>query len=101
LREGVAVDDFMSPDRIVAGIDSKRAREGMTRLYEPVALNGAQMFFTTFESAEVIKYAANSLLAARIAYIDEIADFCEKTGANIRDVAKGVGMDSRIGNKFL
>ncbi|MDE3060313.1 MAG: UDP-glucose/GDP-mannose dehydrogenase family protein [Pseudomonadota bacterium] len=101
LREGMAVEDFMSPDRIVAGVDSRRAREGMTRLYEPVCLNGAQMFFTTFESAEVIKYTANSLLAARIAYINEIADFCEKTGANVRDVAKGVGMDHRIGNKFL
>ncbi|MDE3015987.1 MAG: UDP-glucose/GDP-mannose dehydrogenase family protein [Pseudomonadota bacterium] len=101
LREGVAIEDFMSPDRIVAGVDSRRAKDGMTRLYEPVALNGAQMFFTTYESAEVIKYAANSLLAARIAFIDEIADFCEKTGANIRDVSKGVGMDQRIGNHFL
>ncbi len=101
LREGVAIEDFMSPDRIVVGIDSKRAREGMARLYEPIALNGAQLFFTTFESAEMIKYAANSLLAARISFIDEIADFCEKTGANVRDVAKGIGLDSRIGDKFL
>jgi len=101
LREGMAVEDFMSPDRIVAGVDSKRARDRMAKLYEPVCLNGAQMFFTTYESAEVIKYAANSLLAARIAYINEIADFCEKTGANVRDVAKGVGMDHRIGSKFL
>jgi len=101
LREGVAVEDFMSPDRIVAGVDSKRARDMMAKLYEPVCLNGAQMFFTTYESAEVIKYTANSLLAARIAYINEIADFCERTGANVRDVAKGVGMDHRIGSKFL
>lgn len=101
LREGMAIEDFMSPDRIVAGVDSPRARDVITRLYEPVCLNGAQMFLTTPESAEVIKYAANSLLAARISFINEIADFCEKTGANIRDVAKGVGMDHRIGDKFL
>ncbi len=101
LREGLAIEDFMSPDRIVAGVDSKRAREVMSKLYEPVCLNGAHMFFTTFESAETIKYAANSLLAARIAYINEIADICEKVGANVRDVAKGVGMDHRIGDKFL
>lgn len=101
LREGMAVEDFMSPDRIVGGVDSKRARDWMTKLYEPVCLNGAPMFFTTLESAEVIKYTANSLLAARIAYINEIADFCEKIGANVRDVAKGVGLDHRIGNKFL
>ena len=101
LREGLAVEDFMSPDRIVAGIDSKRASVWMTRLYEPVCLNGAQMFFTTFESAEMIKYAANCMLAMRISFINEIADFCEKTGANVRDVSKGVGMDHRIGSKFL
>jgi len=101
LREGLAIEDFMSPDRVVAGVDSKRAREGIAKLYAPVCLNGAHMFFTTFESAEVIKYTANSLLAARIAFINEIADFCEKTGANIRDVSKGIGMDHRIGDKFL
>ena len=101
LREGVAIEDFMSPDRIVAGIDSKRARDNMARLYEPITLDGVPMFFTTFESAEMIKYAANSLLAARISFIDEIADFCEKTGANVRDVAKGIGLDGRIGDKFL
>lgn len=101
LREGLAIEDFMSSDRVVAGIDSKRAKEVVTKLYEPICLNGSQMFFTTFESAEMIKYAANSLLAARVAYINEIADLCEKTGANIRDVSKGVGMDHRIGDKFL
>ena len=101
LREGVAVDDFMSPERIVAGVDSKRAKEMVSKLYEPICLNGAKLFFTTFESAETIKYVTNSMLAARIAIINEVADFCEKTGANIRDVAKGVGMDYRIGTKFL
>lgn len=101
LREGVAIEDFMSPERIVAGIDSKRAKDMISKLYEPICLNGAQLFFTTFESAEIIKYSTNSLLATRIAFINEIADFCEKTGANIRDVAKGIGMDYRIGTKFL
>ncbi|MEZ5690367.1 MAG: UDP-glucose/GDP-mannose dehydrogenase family protein [Rickettsiales bacterium] len=101
LREGVAIEDFMSPDRIVVGVDSKRARNLMNRIYEPICLNGAKILFTTFESAEMIKYASNSLLATRIAFINEMADLCEKTGANIRDVARGVGLDSRIGDKFL
>jgi UDPglucose 6-dehydrogenase len=101
LREGSAIKDFMSPDRIVAGIDSKRAREQLNKIYEPICLNGAKIIFTTFESAEMIKYAANSLLATRIAFINEIADLCEKTGANIRDVSRGVGLDHRIGDKFL
>ena len=101
LREGAAVEDFMSPERIVAGVDSKRAQDMLAKLYEPICLNGAKLFFTTFESAETIKYVTNSMLATRIALINEVADFCEKTGANIRDVAKGVGMDYRIGEKFL
>jgi len=101
LREGSAIKDFMSPDRIVAGVDSKRARDLLYKLYEPICMNGAKMIFTSFESAEMIKYAANSLLATRIAFINEIADLCEKTGANIRDVSRGVGLDSRIGDKFL
>jgi UDPglucose 6-dehydrogenase len=101
LREGTAIKDFMSPDRIVAGVDSKRAHDCLNKIYEPICLNGAKILFTTFESAEMIKYASNSLLATRIAFINEIADLCEKTGANIRDVARGVGLDSRIGDKFL
>ncbi len=101
LREGNAIEDFMSPDRIVVGVDSKRARELMHKLYEPICMNGAKLIFTSFESAEMIKYASNSLLATRIAFINEIADLCEKTGANIRDVARGVGLDKRIGDKFL
>jgi len=101
LREGSAIKDFMSPDRIVVGIDAKRAKEKMLRLYEPICLNGAQVFFTTYESAELIKYASNCMLAARVAFINEMADICEKTGANIRDVARGIGMDNRIGDKFL
>ncbi len=101
LREGSAVEDFMSPDRIVVGIDSNRAKDVLAKLYEPICLNGAKLIFTTFESAEMIKYAANAMLAMRIAFINEVADLCEKTGANIRDVAKGIGLDSRIGDKFL
>jgi len=101
LRQGAAVEDFMTPDQIIAGVDSKRAKEIISKLYEPVCLNGAKVFFTTFESAETIKYVTNSILATRIAIINEIANFCEKTGANIRDVSKGVGLDHRIGQKFL
>jgi UDPglucose 6-dehydrogenase len=101
LREGAAIKDFMSPDRIVVGLDARRPREVMERLYAPTTINGAQLFFTTFESAEMIKYAANCMLAARVAFINEMADICEKTGANIRDVARGIGMDSRIGSQFL
>lgn len=101
LREGTAIKDFMAPDRIVCGINSKRAREHLNKLYEPICLNGTEILFTTFESAETIKYTANSMLAIRIAFINEIADLCEKTGANIRDVARGVGLDKRIGDKFL
>lgn len=101
LREGSAIKDFMNPDRIVAGVDSKRAKDTITRLYEPIRLNGAQLLITTFESAEMIKYTANSMLAMRIAFINEVADLCEKTGANIRDVSQGVGLDKRIGSKFL
>lgn len=101
LREGAAIEDFMAPDRIVIGTDSKRAREVIKQLYKPICLNGAPLMFTTFESAELIKYGANSLLAIKIAFINEIADICEKTGANVRDVARGIGLDSRIGEKFL
>ncbi|MFW0776770.1 MAG: UDP-glucose dehydrogenase family protein [Rickettsiales bacterium] len=101
LREGNAIKDFMTPDRIVVGIDSKRVCETMQKLYAPICLNGAQLFFTTFESAELIKYASNCMLASRVAFINEMANICEKTGANIRDVARGIGMDERIGDKFL
>ena len=101
LREGSAIKDFMTPDRIVVGIDSKRVCAAIQKLYAPICLNGTQLFFTTFESAELIKYAANCMLASRVAFINEMADICEKTGANIRDVARGIGMDARIGEKFL
>lgn len=101
LREGAAIKDFMTPDRIVVGVDSKRAKDIIFRLYEPICLNGAQLVVTTFESAEMIKYTANAMLAMRIAFINEVADLCEMTSANIRDVIRGVGLDKRIGEKFL
>jgi len=101
LREGVAINDFMKPDRVVIGLDSKRAREVMQKLYAPICVDNIPLMVTSFESAELIKYAANSLLATKIAFINEMADVCERTGANIRDVARGIGLDHRIGDKFL
>ncbi len=101
LREGSAINDFMKPDRVVIGVDSKRAQEVMSRLYAPVCVDNIPLLCVSLESAEMIKYAANSFLATKIAFINEISDICEKTGANIRDVARGIGMDKRIGDKFL
>lgn len=98
LREGSAIGDFMQPDRIVCGVSSEHARTVMERLYAPL---NTTVFFTTPESSEMVKYAANDLLATRIAYINEIADICEKVGANVVDVAHGIGMDKRIGPHFL
>jgi UDPglucose 6-dehydrogenase len=101
LRQGAAIKDFMAPDRIVVGVATKQAAELMQRLYDPICLNGSPLFVTTYESSELIKYASNTLLATKVAFINEIADVCEKIGANVRDVARGVGMDKRIGGKFL
>jgi len=101
LREGVAINDFMKPDRVVIGLDSTRAKEVMGKLYAPICVDNIPLMVTSFESAELIKYSANSLLATKIAFINEMADVCEKTGANIRDVARGIGLDHRIGDKFL
>lgn len=101
LREGSAVKDFMHPDRVVIGVDSREAREALETLYAPICGEGAQVFATTFESAEMIKYASNGFLATKIAFINEMSDICEKVGANVRDVAAGMGMDKRIGPLFL
>ncbi len=101
LREGSAVEDFMRPDRIVVGSDSERAAGVMDRIYRPLFLNRTPILHTSRETAEVIKYATNSFLATKIAFINEIADFCERTGANVQDVARGIGLDGRIGDKFL
>lgn len=101
LKEGAAIKDFMMPDRVVVGTRSERARKIMSRLYKPFMLSGERMIFTDIRSAEMIKYAANSMLATRISFINEIAALCEKVGADVNMVRKGIGADSRIGKKFL
>ena len=101
LREGAAIEDFMRPDRIVIGCENVRAREVMAEVYRPLYLRETPIVFTTLETAEMIKYAANAFLATKITFINEIADLCERTGANVQDVAKGIGLDGRIGPKFL
>jgi UDPglucose 6-dehydrogenase len=101
LREGSAIGDFMRPDRVVIGSDSERARAVMRALYRPLYLLETPMLFTEIETAELIKYAANAFLATKITFINEIADLCERVGADVQDVATGVGLDGRIGRKFL
>jgi UDPglucose 6-dehydrogenase len=101
LREGSAITDFMRPDRVVVGTDSERAREVLRRLYRPLYLIEAPIVFTGLETAELIKYAANGFLAMKITFINEMADLCEKIGADVNDVARGIGLDGRIGRKFL
>lgn len=101
LREGSAIGDFMRPDRVVIGAETEQARAVMRELYRPLFLNETPILFTTIETAELTKYAANSFLAAKISFINEIADLCEKVGADVQDVAKGIGLDGRIGRKFL
>lgn len=101
LKEGAAIEDFMRPDRVVVGVDSDRAKEIMTRLYRPFMLTNDRMIFTDIPSAEMIKYAANSMLATRISFMNDIANLCELVGANVNMVRKGIGSDSRIGTKFL
>jgi len=101
LREGSAIGDFMRPDRIVIGTDSERAREVLRRLYRPLYLIEAPILFTNLETAELTKYAANSFLAMKVTFINEMADLCEKVGADVHDVARGIGLDGRIGRKFL
>jgi UDPglucose 6-dehydrogenase len=101
LREGAAIEDFMRPDRIVVGVESDRARAVMAELYRPLFLRETPLVSTGLESAEMIKYAANAFLAVKITFINEIADLCEKTGADVQQVAKGIGLDGRIGSKFL
>lgn len=101
LREGSAIEDFKRPDRIVVGLEDERAREVMTDVYRPLYLNQAPLMFTRRRTAELIKYAGNAFLAMKITFINEIADLCERTGANVQDVARGIGMDNRIGSKFL
>ena len=101
LREGAAIDDFMRPDRVVVGVESPAAQKVMSDVYRPLFLREFPIVFTGLESAEMIKYAANAFLAVKITFINEIAALCERVGADIKDVAKGMGLDGRIGNKFL
>ncbi|KJV10229.1 UDP-glucose 6-dehydrogenase [Elstera litoralis] len=101
LREGSAISDFMRPDRVVIGARTEKAREVMRNLYRPLYLIETPIVFTSVETSELIKYAANTFLAAKITFINEIADLCEKLGADVHDVAKGIGLDGRIGKKFL
>ena len=101
LREGAAIDDFMRPDRVVVGVETERAAAVMEDIYRPLFLRDFPIVTTDLESAEMIKYAANAFLATKITFINEIAALCEKTGADVREVSKGMGLDGRIGNKFL
>jgi UDPglucose 6-dehydrogenase len=101
LREGAAIEDFMKPDRVVIGVESERARDVMAAVYRPLNLIQTPMVFTNIETAEVTKYAGNAFLATKITFINEIADLCEKVGADVHDVARGIGLDGRIGRKFL
>ena len=101
LKEGAAIKDFMSPDRVVVGTESDKAREVMTRLYRPLMLQNFRVIFMDIPSAEMTKYAANAMLATRISFMNDIANLCERVGANVDSVRKGIGTDSRIGSKFL
>ena len=101
LREGAAIDDFMKPDRVVVGVESDRARAVMGEVYRPLYLRDFSVIYTGLETAEMIKYAANAFLATKISFINEVAALCERVGADVKDVSKGIGLDGRIGNKFL
>ena len=101
LREGSALEDFRRPDRVVVGCDSERARAAMREVYRPLFLNETPILFTSRETSELIKYAANAFLATKITFINEMADICEKVGGDVQDVARGIGLDGRIGKKFL
>ena len=101
LREGSAIEDFRRPDRVVVGCDTERAREVMREVYRPLYINETPMLFTSRETSELIKYAANAFLATKITFINEMASLCEKVGGDVQDVARGIGLDGRIGGKFL
>src|SRR5690606_10006543 len=99
--EGAAISDFKRPDRIVVGTDDPRARQVMNEIYRPLYINASPMMFTSRRTAELIKYAGNAFLAMKITFINEIAELCEKVGADVQEVARGIGADNRIGAKFL
>ncbi|URQ75541.1 MAG: UDP-glucose/GDP-mannose dehydrogenase family protein [Candidatus Ochrobactrum gambitense] len=101
LREGSAIEDFMRPDRVVVGVEDESGKAAMQRLYRPLYLRETPMVVTSLENAEIIKYAANAFLAMKVTFINQVADLCEKTGGNVQEVARAIGMDNRIGSKFL
>ena len=101
LREGAAIADFKHPDRILVGAEDDRAREALAEIYRPLFLNRAPLLFTSRRTAELTKYAANAFLATKISFINEMADLCEAVGADVQDLARGIGLDNRIGPKFL
>ena len=101
LREGQAIRDFMNPDRVIIGVDSEKAKQLMMQLYRPIERTGKPIYFTTIQSAELIKHASNAMLATRISFMNELSHLCEKVGADIKEVAKGMGLDNRIGPRFL
>ena len=101
MREGAAIQDFKHPDRIVVGTEDARARTLMAEIYRPLYLNAAPIFYVSRRTAELIKYASNAFLATKITFINEIADLCEQVGADVQDIARGMGLDNRIGSKFL
>lgn len=101
LREGAAIEDFKRPDRVVLGVEDERAKAVMAEVYRPLSLNAPPLVFVSRRTSELIKYAANAFLATKITFINEVADLCEKVGANVQDVARGIGLDGRIGGKFL
>ena len=101
LREGNAIEDFMRPDRIIVGLETEKAKEMISSIYKPLYLIETPILFTDINTAELIKYSANAFLAVKISYINQMSDLCEKVGADVHDVARGIGLDKRIGNKFL
>src|SRR5204862_2563669 len=101
LREGAAIQDVKHPDRIVVGTENARAKDVMAALYRPLYLNAAPILYTGRRTAELIKYAANAFLATKITFINEVAELCEKVGADVQEIARGIGLDNRIGTKFL
>ena len=101
LREGNAIEDFMRPDRVVVGCETEKAKEVISKIYKPLYLIETPILFTDLKTAELIKYAGNAFLAVKISYINQMADLCEKVGADVHDVSKGIGLDKRIGSKFL
>src|SRR5256886_12310927 len=101
LREGAAIHDFKHPDRIVIGANDERGKRVVTEIYRPLYLNQAPILYTSRRTAELIKYAANAFLATKITFINEIAELCERVGADVQQVARGIGLDNRIGSKFL